>query len=100
MRLVDVDSTMFWDILFDEAQVEGCTAKRISDRLNDLSRETVDELLEKLDKNAAKMSEAKTSVGFHHNYYKAVGTRKIAQVLQGEDVPEKDTQKEEEEAER
>lgn len=46
MRLVDIDDERFWDILFDEACVEGSQAKRIEvglDKIQVHNKETDNE---------------------------------------------------------
>lgn len=36
-RFIDIDNEKFWDILFDEACVEGSQAERIENELNKIS---------------------------------------------------------------
>lgn len=36
-RLIDIDDEKFWDVLFDEACVEGNQAERIKNELNKIS---------------------------------------------------------------
>lgn len=54
-RLVDIKSEKFWDVLFDEACVEGSQAERIENDLNKISvseqeirNKAIDEFAEKI----------------------------------------------------
>lgn len=54
-RLVDIKSEKFWDVLFDEACVEGSQAERIENDLNKISvseqeirNKAIDEFAEKM----------------------------------------------------
>ena len=44
-RLVDVDSDEFWQILFDEACIEGKQAERISNELNKIVAYDIDDVI-------------------------------------------------------
>lgn len=54
-RLVDIESEKFWEVLFDEACVEGSQAERIENDLNkiavseqEIRNNTIDEFAERL----------------------------------------------------
>jgi hypothetical protein len=49
MRLVDIDDEKFWDVLFDEACVEGEQARRIENELNKIKAYDVDKVVTQLE---------------------------------------------------
>lgn len=53
VRLIDINNEKFWDILFNEACVEGQQAERIEKELNEIvtTAYDVDKVVEKLTKN-------------------------------------------------
>lgn len=48
-RLVDIDDERFWDVLFDEACVEGKQSERIKDELGKIVVFDVEKVVEKLE---------------------------------------------------
>ena len=51
-RLIDIDDERFWDILFDEACVEGQQATRIRNELEKIIAYDVEKVVEKIRKSS------------------------------------------------
>ena len=50
-RLIDIDDERFWDILFDEACVEGKQANRIKNELEKIIAYDVEKVVAELEEN-------------------------------------------------
>ncbi len=67
-RLIDIDDERFWDILFDEACVEGKQAERIKNELESIiafDTEKVVEQLEKLEDTFVKAGSYNVATGLN-----------------------------------
>lgn len=86
-RLVDIDDERFWDVLFDEACVEGNQAERIKNELEKIVAFDTEKVVEKLEEEGQKMAEAKPTKPYGksgpscHRYYKAISVKKAIDIV-------------------
>ena len=86
-RLIDIDDERFWDVLFDEACVEGKQAERIKNELEKIVAFDTEKVVEQLEKEGQKMAEAKPTKPYGksspscHRYYKAISVKKAIDIV-------------------
>ena len=86
-RLIDIDDERFWDILFNEACVEGKQAERIKNELEKIVAFDAEKVVEQLEEEGQKMAEAKPTKPYGksssscHRYYKAISVKKAIDIV-------------------
>jgi nitrogen regulatory protein PII len=77
-RLIDIDDERFWDILFNEAYVEGEQARRIENELNEIQSYDVDKIIDSIKKSYS----VKTYKGYDTPIY-LIPVDKVIEIIKG-----------------
>ena len=80
-RLVDIDDERFWNILFDEACVEGLQAEWIKEKLEEIVAFNKDEVIKRIKFVSHNNFE-------HHDFSRVVAYDHALEIIEGDGIDE------------